>query len=170
MDSILLKLIQNAGGEYEKRFVNALLDLRLIVERYTQNRYGEEELGNYQLLFNDKSLLSYRITAEDLLYTKHFLFYLLFNNSDRAVLAAKCIKVLFDKSSWNAILAGIEFYMYRDDHTTCELIFAITDLDDDEWYSFGGAVELFEKVSKMGGEYSKEAAESALELHRKSGG
>jgi hypothetical protein len=168
MDSILIKLVQNAGGDSEKQFVNALLDLRLIIERRTQNRYGDEEVGNYRLLFSDKSLISYRIAFEDLLFAKHFLFYLLFNNSDRAVLAAKCIKVLFDKSSWDAICAGIEYYMQRDDDTTCELIFAITDLDDAEWCSLNNIVELFEKVSKMGREYSKQAAESALELYRNS--
>ena len=162
LDDILIKIQSNQ----QKKFENALLDLRLLIERYTQNRYGEDEIKNYILLFTDRSLINYRLNNEELIQIKYLLFFLLFNFPDRAVLVAKCIKVLFDINVREAICAGIELYMKKDDHATCELIFAITNVGDEEiYFSNKRIIDLFIEVSKFGGEYSKEAANNQLKYY-----
>jgi len=167
MDNILKEIINNAQSAEQKKYEKALLDLRLIIERHTQNRYSDKEKNNYLLLFYDKNLINYRLHAEDLDEIKYFLFFVLFNFPDRAVLVAKCIKVLFDKNIREAICAAIEIYLKKgDDDTTCELIFAITNVGDEKNYlSNKRIIDLFILVSKFGGEYSKEAAKVELKYY-----
>ena len=122
MDAILANILQTACSDLPNFYEKALVDLRFLIERHTQDRYDGEQINNYLLLFYDRSLISYRLQQDDLIYVKYFLFYMLFNAPDRAVLTAKCIKVLFDRSSLEAIYAGIRYYMRKDDPTTCVLI------------------------------------------------
>ena len=155
---MLEELIDNAQSDDQKRFESALLDLRLIIERFTQNRYSEKGVKDYLLLFSNKEFINYRLNSEQLKLVKHFLFFALFNFPDRTVLVAKCIKVLFDTSVREAICVAIKHYMKIDDDATCELIFAITDIGDFENYLSNQKIhDLFTEVSKFGGQYSKEA-------------
>jgi hypothetical protein len=161
MDDILQQLIKESQSDNRKSFENSLMDLRFTIERYTEGKYGENYTAAYLGYFRDKSLIEHRFTDENLLLVKHFLFYGLFNYPDRAVLFAKCIKVLYDKSAREAICAGIERYI-ADDDATCELIFGITNLDDEDWQENSRIVELFRRIAKVGGEYSSYAAKTSL--------
>jgi hypothetical protein len=165
MDDALEKLCTGAQSEMSNEFESALFDLRLIIERHNQDRFDEKQTANYLTWLRNKKLIDYRFDQRYLTPIKHFLFFILFNFPDRSVLVAKCIKVLFDKSAWTAICAGIKIYM-KDDDTCCELIFAITDLDDNDWYDRQEIVGLFEEIRRSGGEYSRYAAESALKFSR----
>jgi hypothetical protein len=78
MDNKLEGLIENAQSTDEIIYQNALLDLRLVIERQTQNRYEKEEEDSYWLLFSDKTLITYRLSPKDLIIVKYFLFYVLF--------------------------------------------------------------------------------------------
>ena len=160
---MLEELIDNAQSDDQKRFESALLDLRLIIERFTQNRYSEKGVKDYLLLFSNKEFINYRLNSEQLKLVKHFLFFALFNFPDRTVLVAKCIKVLFDTSVREAICVAIKHYMKIDDDATCELIFAITDIGDFENYRSNQKIRtLFKDVSKFGGKNSKEAVSNRI--------
>ena len=164
-----IKKILNEAQDIEKiKFERALVDLKFIIERYTMNRYGDSEVKDYLKLFYDKSLVYYKLKKEELTSIKYFLFFILFNFPDRAVLTAKCIKVLFDESVREAICTGIEIYMEREDDVACELIFAITNLGDMQNYFNNKRIrDLLIKVSKFGGENSKKATIQQLSLFKK---
>jgi len=167
MDNILKDLLSKAQAKKQKEYENALIDLRLIIERCTQNRYSDEGIANYLLLFYDRSLINYKLNNESLIFIKYFLFYALLNFPDRSVLVAKCIKVLYDISIREAICSAIEINLRKDDNTTCELIFAITDLGDAESYlSDKRILNLFIDISKFGGENSKEVANAELNYYK----
>lgn len=163
MDKKIKHIIKKAISNDQDQIETALLDLRLVIERFTMNRYGDKEIPKYLLLFNDKSLIDYHLNNDKIDFIKYFLVYLLFNFPDRAILTAKCIKVLFDISIREVICTGIEKYLTIDDGTTCELIFSITDVGDYEiFFSNQRIINLFKNVSEYGGEYSKAAAIAQL--------
>jgi len=167
MDNVIKEILIGSQSDKREVFKNSLQDLRLIIERYTQNRYSEDGISNYLLLFCDKSLISYRLKTEDVNYLKHYLFFMILNFPDRAVLIAKCIKVLFDTTIREAICGAIELYMEKDDDTTCELIFAITDFGDiQNIFSNKRIFNLFIEISKSGGENSREAVRSQLRNYK----
>lgn len=168
MDGILQNLLAQIESNDRKQFECALLDLRLIIERFTQNRYEDEETSNYLLLLNDKSLIDYPLSKEELEIIKYFLFFILFNFPDRAVLIAKCIKVLFDKSIREAVCFALEVYMEKDDHATCELMFAITNVGDlPDYFLNKRILDLFQKIAVIGGVNSKEVANAQLYYFKK---
>ena len=168
MDKIIEKILIESQCNERRKFEHALIDLRFIIERCTMNRYGEEEVSDYFKLFYDKKLTDYRLKNEDLIFIKYFLFFILFNFPDRAVLIAKCIKLLFDKSIREAICSAIEIYMKIDDHATCELIFAITNVGDIQNYFANKRIRhLFIKISKFGGKYSREAVIQEMNIYKK---
>lgn len=168
MNPVIKNIIEDAQRTDESNFIPALDDLRLVIERNTMNRYGDADKDEYLKLFHNKHLIHHEISENDLVVIKYFLFFLLFNFPDRAVLAAKCIKVLFDESVRSAICAGIETYLKRDDNATCELIFAITNIGDIENYLGNERIKsLFIEISRFGGEHSKAAVIQELSLFKK---
>lgn len=168
MDKVINEIINSSESKERSRFETALSDLRHLIERYTMNRFSNEEQEDYFNTFYNKSLIDYQLNDEKLMLIKHFLFYALLNFPDRAVLVAKCIKVLFEESSREAICAGIEVYMKINDDATSELIFAITDLGDIQNYLSNERIfNLFIEISKFGGKHSKEAVNSQLNYYKR---
>lgn len=143
-----------------------LQDLRLLIERFTMNRYDQEYQGEYADLFNDKNLLDKKLSQSDLTDLKRFIFYILINHPHLSTLAAKCLKVLFDKSIRLGISNLIELYCEKDDHTTCELIFAITNYGDFDYFKNEEILSAFRKVVHKGGSYSKEVIETEINTYR----
>jgi hypothetical protein len=163
MDDTVKELFNKAKslGQSEK----ALSDIRYLIERNTMNRFGESEKLDYLETFYDKALIDYRLNDDNLEVIKYFLIYLLFNFPDRAGLVAKCLKLLFSTEIREALCTAIEFYMTKDDHTTCELMYAITDVGDPGTYLSNKRIfELFVKLSKHGQEFSKSNAIETLNL------
>jgi len=169
--SNLEQLILMAQSSDRKLFEKALIDLRLTIERYTQNRYSEEDNRNYLRLLSDKKLIDIKLTEKEIISFKYFLFYALFNFPDRSVLVAKCIKVLFDVDAREAICVGIDYYMNKDDYTTHELLLAITDVGDEDSYMQNSRIRnMFIKVASQGMAHSKETALSELKYFEKTSG
>ncbi len=52
---------------------------------------------------------------------------------------------------------AIEIYLKEDDDTTCELIFGITNLGDMDYFSNVEVLELFKRIAKTGGIFSRQA-------------
>lgn len=168
MDGVIQNILSRIESNDKNAFERALADLRLIIERFTQNRYDDKEIPNYLILFNDKTLIEYRLQDKNLKIIKYFLFFILFNFPDRATLTAKCIKVLFDTSIREGVCRAIEIYMEEDDHTTCELIFAITDVGDiQEYFSNQRILRLFKKIAVIGGKNSRGVAKAQLDYYKK---
>lgn len=166
MNKIIENIFSKAQSKERVDYETSLLDLRLLIERRTMDRYSNKELSDYLLLFHNADLISYRLNEKELVIIKYFLFYSLFNFPDRAVLIAKCIKVLFDQSLIEAICAAIKLYMVSDDDTTCELIFAITDSGDLTYMSNGQITDLFSEIIKIGGPHSQQAVKAQIDLFK----
>lgn len=165
MDQMLNQLIQHIQSENRYEFTSALSDLRLVIERFTMNRYEEKEMKDYYNLFGDKRLVDYKMQKDDYFLVKNFLFYALLNFPDRSLLTAKCIKVLFDNSALEAICNSVEFFSTKNDETTYELILAITDVDEfGERYNNKRIMDLFVYISEFGGELSKELVKCDLKF------
>ena len=167
MKKILDDIFEMSLSEEQNEFESALSDLRYIIERHTMNRYSESERKDYITLFSNKNLIDYKLKSSDINLVKYFLFYILFNFSDRAIFAARGIKVLFDKSIWEAICNAINIYLEIDDHTTCELVFGIINLGDSDYFSNEKVINTFKKVIAFGGPFSREAVLQVFINHRK---
>jgi len=81
-------------------------------------------------------------------------------------LAAKCIKVCFDKTLQESICNGIQIYHKLDDDVTCELIFAITDFGDFDYFSDKRIVAEFKNVLKYGGNQSQSIILNQFNLYK----
>lgn len=168
MDNILTSFFNEAQSEDKGTYEPSLSDLRFVIERFTMERYNMNEENDYLKLFYVKSLINYRLDLEKLILVKHFLFYLLLNFPDRAALTGKCIKVLFDRSIYEAIYTAIEVYMEKDDLATCELIYAITNSVDTQAYLKNERIfELFQRILKFGGKYSQNLVKDEFEFRKK---
>ena len=166
MDCILENLLLNIQSADPEKYEPALLDLRLIIERHSMNRYDESELDDYLIIFHDITLIDKKLTNEEFIFLKYFLLYSLFNFPDRATLTAKCIQVLFDETIREAICAAaIEIYMNDNHDATCELIFSIADLGD-IFLENDKVFNTFKKIFTYGGPYSKEIVTSLFEYFK----
>ncbi|OJW36688.1 MAG: hypothetical protein BGO54_12750 [Sphingobacteriales bacterium 46-32] len=166
MDDELISLFNRAQSDTYKVHDHALSDLRFLIERFTMNRYSEREREDYLDFFYNKNLIDYRLDSEKLDLIKHFLFFLLFNFPDRAESVAKCVKVLFDPSIYEAICSAIEFYMEKNDLATYELIFGITDTTNSaEYFKNKRVVELFQRIRKSGGKFSAALIEDVFNFY-----
>jgi len=166
MDKLLKSLFNKAQSEVYNIHEHALSDLRYVIERFTMDRYSEKERNDYFETFYNKELIDYRLDSEKLDLIKHFLFFLLFNFPDRAESVAKCVKVLFDPSIYEAICSAIEFYMEKNDLATYELIFGITDTTNSaEYFKNKRVVELFQRIRKSGGKFSAALIEDVFNFY-----
>jgi hypothetical protein len=153
--TILFKLFLAAKSESKMIYEAALIDLRLLIERKVQNRYSVADDTEYSVLFSDQMLLPVRLTDDELDAARYFAFFMLFNYYDRSIFTAKCIKSFLDRNIRQAICVGIYFYLKRSDETTCELIYAITDVGDDEEILTNEIVkDCFDYVIEAGGQMS----------------
>lgn len=171
MDKLLKSLFNKAQSEVYNIHEHALSDLRYVIERFTMDRYCEKERSDYFDTFYNKELIDYRLDSEKLDLIKHFLFFLLFNFPDRAESVAKCVKVLFDPSIYEAICGAIEFYMEKNDLATYELIFGITNTTNNaEYFKNKRVVELFQRIRKSGGKFSSALIEDEFDFFYNQGG
>jgi hypothetical protein len=166
MEQTLQSLIDNILSNEREKFESGLLDLRLIIERYTMDRYTEEDRNSYMLLFQNPSFNEFKLDEKTLDFLKYLLFYAILSFPDRSTLIAKCIKVFLDESLREAICAVIEIYMTKDDDTTCELIFAITNLGDN-FFENERIFNLFTRVANVGGKSSREAVNAQFDYYKK---
>lgn len=102
--------------------IYSIQDLELLIERHTQDRYGEED---YKIGFFSKSLFSLELTKEEGDDIVYFLIYLLFNFPDRAGYTAHAIKKCYGYFILEACICGIQIYKDKDDFATINLIEAI---------------------------------------------
>lgn len=151
MNRYILDIVSKIGDK--KSAERSIQDLRLLIERYTMNRYSKDDEHEYMILFSDQSLLHVRLTQEDINAIKIEIFYMILRYSEYSVLFAKCIKVFFDSELWGAIRKCIYAYINEDD-TICELIFAITDTKA-RWEQDEANRKVLIYVSKNGGEQSR---------------
>lgn len=147
---------------------NAFVDIKFLIERYTQNRYDEISRKEYNRLFHDKELLNIVLTDIEYSYIRNFLYYniLLNSKSEISVLIAKCIKVTYEEASENAIINLIDIFMEINDATTHELILAITDIDNGTCLENLDINSIFRKVYRKGGEMSRNLIISLFEFHK----
>jgi hypothetical protein len=164
-DNVLDDILTCAKSEKIEIAEIALIDLRLLIEVSNYKSLTAKQKLNYTVLLSNEYLIKVQISENDREYISGFLLYILFEFKDRSVLAAKCLKVLDVDKIKSAICAGIMYYLHIDDHTACELIMALTDSLDLQQIKFNSEImDVFAKVIKDGGEYSKEAVNMVLSL------
>jgi len=107
--------------------MDALTDLGLLIERHTQNRYGEKEY--LSLLGNDQDLYELRLTHEEVERGTQFLFYHLLNIRLHPVTAAWCLGKCYGQDILKGITGLLD--VYRADDDVCEqLLFSVNALYD----------------------------------------
>ncbi|MBX3256100.1 MAG: hypothetical protein KF862_18330 [Chitinophagaceae bacterium] len=157
MDEVIKSLIERIESVNDETSMRALSDLRLVVERFTMNRYEEKEESDYRILFYDKTLIDYRLKEDDYDNIKYFLFYILLNLPGKAFFIAKCIKVLYDETANEAICSAVEVFLRKNDEVTYELLLALIDQDQSEIrFVNQRIVALYNKVLNQGGKLSKD--------------
>jgi hypothetical protein len=122
----IYELFQNSQSKELEYGLTALGDLGLLIEKHTLIR---ESIDTYKILLNDESLLYITLDLNDIELITYFLFYMLFNYPDRSWRVAWCLSKCYSKKNIIGLGSGIEFYMNKDDNTTCYLIRAITDIN-----------------------------------------
>lgn len=163
----LPELLSRAQSTRREEMENALLDLRFLIERATMNRYNTDDEDEYKILFTDQTLLGVKLNADHLVTIRYFLFFLMLNYPDRAVLTAKCIKVLFDTSLREGIINLIRIYMEKDDDATCELIFAIMNVGDHYHINNRDTLDVFKTILQKGGASSREAVLNSFNYYKR---
>ncbi len=147
----------------------ALCDLRFVIERHTMGRYSEKEHTDYLLLFYNKNLIETRLENDEVVDIKYFLFYILFAEPRKANLASRCIRVLYDKSITHGICNAIRVYI-NDVDTVCQLIYAITDIDDYSFINDKYVIDTFEMVNEFGKEESRNLIKKTIDFINKNFG
>jgi hypothetical protein len=105
--------------DFSEEVMYYIKDLELLIERHTQQRYGEED---YLIGFYKKDLFYYTLNKEEADTIVYFLIFLLFNFPDRAGFTAHAIKKCYGYDLLEACCTGINFYMQKDDFATINLI------------------------------------------------
>jgi hypothetical protein len=106
-------------AEFSEEVRNHIQDLELLIERHTQQRYGEED---YLIGFYKKDLFTYHLTSEEADSIVYFLTFLLFNFPERAGFTAHAIKKCYGYDLFEACYNGINLYMQKDDFATINLM------------------------------------------------
>lgn len=138
--------------EFNEDVIYYIQDLELLIERHTQQRYGEED---YKIGFYSKKLYYYTLRQEEADSIVFFLCFLLFNFPDRAGYTAHAIKKCYGYEILDVCCNGIRIYMNKDDFATINLIeFILNSMQKEEIPEI--VWEVFNSVIKNGLPYSIE--------------
>ena len=168
MNDNLIKIINDCKSNDLKITEIGFGDLQLVIERHSQDRYGDNYTNEYCLLFSNREYLDIKIDNFEFDYIKSFLFYSILNyNISISPIIAKCIKVLYEKENIEAICKLIEYFIDKNDTTTDLLILSIKNMfNDGTQFNDERILSVFKKVYYSGKNISKERIEYIFNFHK----
>ena len=125
MNKYLEELIEKSKSENLDTVNDALTDLGLLVERHTQNRYGEEDY--LTLLGNDEKLFNLRLTENEVELLTCFFFYHILNVSVHPVTVAWCLGKCYNMNILRGMTHLLDIFC-SDDDVTLQLLYSINSL------------------------------------------